>query len=84
MAFSMQGRVVELTALGRVRFLSIDGVSEFVFDIRDDFELVYTEPRDFPEEALTNVCALGFFFSPRPEYASDKDFILLSELIENP
>jgi hypothetical protein len=60
--------------------LSIDGVSEFVFDIRDDFECWYSEPRDFPEEQATNVCALAFLFPARPEYASDKDFIALSEI----
>ena len=79
----MRGRLVEVSESSRVRFLSIDRVSEFVFDLRDDFECWYTEPRDFPEEGETDVCALAFFFPSRSEYAADQDFIALSELIES-
>jgi hypothetical protein len=77
-AFSFRGRIVEFRASRRVRFLSVDGVTEFVFDVKDDFDCWYVEPRDFPEEE--SICALTFFFLPRPGYASNKDFIALSEL----
>jgi|SRR5271165_4442312 len=77
-AFSMRGRIVELSG-NRVRFFATEGVSEFVFDLKDDFTALYTEPRDFPEEAETDVCALIFAFSAKAEYSGVKDFIALSE-----
>ncbi len=81
LAFSFRGRIVEFSGKTRVRFLGIDGKSEFVFDIKDDFDIVYGDPRDFPEDAKTVVCSLSFFFLPRAEYATNKDFIVLSELL---
>ncbi len=80
LAFSMRGRIVEVANGKRIRFLSVDGASEFVFDLREDFECMYSDPRDFPEQSKTDVCALLIFFSRHAEYASDKDFITFSEL----
>jgi hypothetical protein len=81
LAFSFRGRIVEFSGSKRVRFLHVDGREEFVFDIKDDFDCWYVEPRDFLEDAKVSVCALTFFFLPRTGYATNKDFIALSELI---
>lgn len=80
LAFAMRGRIVEFVLPNRVRFLAENALSEFAFILRDDFECWYMEPRDFPEEAEKCVCALTFFFPSRPGYASDRDFIALTEL----
>jgi hypothetical protein len=50
-AFSFRGRIVEFSDSRRVRFLNVDGRAEFAFDIGDDFDCWYLEPRDFPEDA---------------------------------
>src|SRR6202011_4873324 len=79
-AFSFRGCIVEFSDSRRVRFLNVDGRAEFAFDIGDDFDCWYLEPRDFPEDAKTTVCALTFFFSRRTGLPKDGDFIVLSEL----
>ena len=79
-AFSFRGRIVEFSDSRRVRFLNADGRAEFAFDIGDDFDCWYLDPRDFPEDAKTTVCALTFFFSRRTGLPKDADFIVLSEL----
>jgi hypothetical protein len=79
-AFSFRGRIVEFSDSRRVRFLNVDGRAEFAFDIGDDFDCWYLEPRDFPEDAKTTVCVLTFFFSRHTGLPKDADFIVLSEL----
>jgi hypothetical protein len=78
-AFSFRGKIVEFG--DTMRFLDSGGETEFALIVRPDFDIWYVDPRDFPEEAKTQVCALTFFFPPRPGFASDDDFIALSELI---
>jgi hypothetical protein len=67
LAFSMRGRVVEFTAGRRLRFLSDDTFSEFVFDIPSDLACKYADPRGFPEEAAAFVCGLKFNLPSAPD-----------------
>ena len=78
-AFNCVGRVVEFSDRRRVRFLSDDKLSEFVFDFMDYLAPQYTDPRDFPESPM--VCALVFMFPKAdPSAASQQSFISLAEL----
>jgi hypothetical protein len=79
-AFSFRGKIIEFSDSKRLRFLNLDGKSEFVLDIKDDFDCYYSDPRDFPDDATISVCSLVFFFAPRSEYSDIKDFIALTEL----
>lgn len=81
-AFSMRGHIVDIAGSRRILFLSRDTFSEFAFDLREDFECWYNDPRDSVGEREMFVCGLVFFFRPRPEYASDRDVIALSEIVE--
>jgi hypothetical protein len=81
LAVSFRGRIVDISGSKRIRFLHFDGKDEFVFDVKDDFDCWYVEPRDFPEDAKTSACALTFLFVARHGDATKPDFIALIEAI---